>query len=96
MKLLESYFTSGAGLTLVAIVIVLAFIGIIAFLLYKTRQKKWAKYPLLFVLITGVMLGFDKIIGYRDMPDSLIVSLTSGAIFALFVFLGDRSKEKKK
>lgn len=96
MNLLDSFFASGTGLTLVAIVIVLAFIGLIAFILYRSKQKKWAKYPLLFALFTLLMLVFDKIIGYRDMTASLIVSLTSGLIFALCIFLGDRSKEKKK
>ena len=96
MEQLNTLLTSSTVLTVVAIIIVLAVIGGIALLFYKAKQKKWAKYPLLFFWFSGLMLAFDWLIELNDLRLSLLLSLGSGAIITLCFFLSDRRNKNKQ
>ena len=88
---------SGTGLTIGAIIIVLAIISGVALVIHKAaRQKKWAKYTVMFLWFTCLMMAFDEIVGYRDRGLSLLVSLGSGVIFTLCFILSDRKKNKQE
>lgn len=94
MNLLDSFFTSGTGLTLIAIIVGLSLILGLFFLSKKARKRNWIYYLLLFAVFVLAFFLVDKLVDGQSLRYSVIKSLVSGVIFTALWWLLDRGQHK--
>ena len=99
MKLSTSFFSSGTGLTIVAIFIVLAVIGGIALLIRISRRKhkrSFAYYLILFAVFTMLFFLSALLIDKHMLLYSVINGLIHGVVFTVLWWLFDQGHEQIK
>lgn len=94
MQTLTLLTINGAALIMLDIVTMLAIFSGMGILTVKAKKRNWAYFFLQFVMFTGLMLLFDRIIG-MELRLSVISSLGSAAIFTLCYFFSDRKTKKQ-
>ena len=99
MEILTSFFISSTGLTIVAIIIVLAVIGGIALLLRIVRRKhkkSFAFYLILFAVFTMLFFLSALLIDKHVLLYSVIDGLIHGVVVTVLWWLFDQGHEQIK
>ena len=99
MKLSTSFLSSGTGLTIVSIIIVLAVIGGIALLIRIARRKhkkSFAFYLILFAVFTMLFFLSALLIDKHVLLYSVISGLIHGVVVTLIWWFFDQGHEQIK
>lgn len=91
MQILTLLTIDRAALIALDIVTMLAIVSGLGILTIKVKKRNWAYYFMQFVMIAGLMLLFDPIIGL-ELRLSVISSLGSAAVFTLCFIVSDKNK----